>query len=363
MLFMHQTLFNNLNKETHILKFYSWIVRGLFSVEKWKEISELINNNIERLHLMRDQMKWDGHYDFVVIQHSRTIEFIKIAKHLSSLKQVCDDDLLYEYVRDNPNYYETGVLLYQLAKLFDIDTLIKRGHLLHDRYFGYTKHFYSIHIDCFDYLNSAAHFYNEGFDYYFERKEVKSYLEIMETTHWTEHKRVQGKDEVCYRNFREAYINLIFFVESFINSVGYHGYLSGVAKSNKDENQLIGIESINGKGFKNYSNLKQRIKNISRILGGQSLDCDREPYKTYLQDGVVLRNQYVHSSVDKPKMNISLEEWKNKCDLMIDEQCMGLVKDFWKACYPQAHFPIVIANSFDGNSFKGRPGKFYAEPN
>ncbi|TRW27119.1 hypothetical protein FMM05_00260 [Flavobacterium zepuense] len=359
---MHVTLHNSLSKDTFLLQFYGWIVRGLLSDVDRKAIYILINKNIERLQLMQDDLKWDGRYDLVIDQQAETQRFVSEAKKKLEFKQICDDKDISDYINNNPDFTVKGIILNDLRHLVNVDKALKRGHLLHDVYHGYPEHFYLFQVDCMDYMHSAAHFYNEGYDYYYQRKTIKNYSEIdINSIHWTEQKRIQPSDEVSFRNFREAHINLIFFVESFLNSVGYHAYLSGAGKNVDEENQLRGIESITRKGFKNYSNLKQRISNISRIVGGQALDCDQEPFSTYLQTSVELRNQYVHSSVDKPKIYQTLENWKEKCDKMIDTECMGLIRKFWQACYPTQPFPIIIANAFDGNSFKGRPGKFYAE--
>lgn len=360
---MHVILHNSLSKETFLLQFYGWLIRGLLSEEDRNAIHVLINKNIDRLQLMQDDFKWDGKYDLVIKLQAETQSLVNQAKEKLEFKQICDDKAICDYILNNPDYKVKGIILNDLKRLLNVDRALKRGHLLHDVYHGYPEQFYMFQVDCMDYIHSAAHFYNEGYDYYYKRKTIKNYSEIdFHSIHWTEQKRIQPSDEVSFRNFREAYINLIFFVESFINSVGYHAYLSGIGKDDDEDNQLRGIESIGKKGFKNYSNLKQRISNISRIVGGQALDCSLEPFSTYLQTSVELRNQYVHSSIDKPKIYQTLENWKEKCDKMIDTECMDMIKKFWHACYPTQHFPIVIANSFDGNSFKGRPGKFYAEP-
>ena len=56
-----------------------------------------------------------------------------------------------------------------------------------------------------------------------------------------------------YRNFRESFINLIFFVESFINSVGFDAFLNGIGKDVKETRKLKGIKSINQRnGFTSY---------------------------------------------------------------------------------------------------------------
>lgn len=162
-----------------------------------------------------------------------------------------------------------------------------------------------------------------------------------------------------FRNFREAYINIIFFIESFINSVGYDAFLGGKAQNKEEENHLKGIQSINTRnGFKKYSTFKQTIENISKILSGTSINTNLEPYKSYLNHSVELRNRYVHSSPDKGKIVLGLQDWKNKCDNMIDNDCFDFLNSFWISCYPTKSFPKVIFNVFWGNSFKGHQGKF-----
>lgn len=360
---MHATLHNDLSQETFLLQFYGWLARGKFKTEERKAMDNLIASNIERLHIMQDMLKWDGRYDLVMSQLMDTQEYIRLAKDKLQYQQKCEDRDICAYVHKHPDFAKTGIILNDLQHLLDMGPAFKRGYLLHDIYHGYPEEFYLFQVDCMDYLHSAAHFYNEGYDYFFKRKTIKDYSHAdMQAIHWAERKRLQSSDEVAFRNFREAYINLVFFVESFVNSVGYHAYLSGAGKDESENNQLRGIEKVSAKGFKNYSNLKQRLCNISKIVGGKAIDCEADPIKTYLKTSVELRNQYVHSSTDKPKIQMSLAGWKGKCDVMIDDSCMNIIQKFWKSCYPNTHFPIVIANSFHGNSFKGRPGKYYAEP-
>ena len=154
---------------------------------------------------------------------------------------------------------------------------------------------------------------------------------------------------------------MIFFIESFINSVGFDAYLDGKGESESDKNKLKGIENEKN-GRITYSTLKQRIKNISLILNGKSIDVGEEPFKTYLESSVELRNQYVHSSVTKGKILYGIEDWKRKCDEMIAHFCTDLLMKFWKACYPSKSFPVVIFNDLNGNSFKGHQGKYLAVP-
>ena len=42
---------------------------------------------------------------------------------------------------------------------------------------------------------------------------------------------------------------------------------------------------------------------------------------------------------------------------MIDKQCFEVLNTFWKGCYPEKQFPVVIYNELSSSSFKGRLGK------
>jgi len=312
--------------------------------------------------LMRND-KWDGRYDLVLELQFKTDSLIQQAKDSLKFKQICNDEDIAKYLNGNPDFFEKGIVLHDLSKLLDITSELKRGHFLHDVYHGYPEHYYQYQVDCLDYCYSAYHFYNEGYDYYHGRKVVRNYSEMdINSIPFTEQKRIQQADEVMLRNFREAYINLIFFVEGFINSVGYDAYLKGLAKNNiDDENRLKGF-TIRKENRKSYHQLRQKIEIIPFIINGTKVDCEIEPYQTYLKINVELRNTYVHSSPDKPKITFGFEDWKNKCDELIDGGCFQVMEAFWKTCYPAVHFPIVIFNTFYAASFKGRPSKMYAEP-
>ena len=333
---MHHALYEELRLKTFLLQFYCFLTRGYFNDNEIKRIDDLINLNIARLNLMRDDLKWDGRYDLVLNQTLESKDIIK-----------------------NPQFCGQGILLVDLKSLLNIESMFRNGYMLHDVFRGYPKeNLYSFQIDCIDYLFSASHFYNEAYDYYHNRKDIKYYDDKdFGEIHAFEMRRIQSKEEIMFRNFREAYINIIFFIESFINSVGIDAFLNGIAKTEDEENKLKGIESIK-KGWINYSKLKQRITNISGIINGIPIDTTKEPIKSYLDISVELRNQYVHSSTNKPKNRYTLEEWKIKCDEMINNKCFGVLNEFWKGCYPTKPFPKVIFNEFNGNCFKGHQGKF-----
>lgn len=357
---MHHTLYEQLRVSTFLLQFYDFLTRGFSTPQERKAIDDLIRLNIDRLELMKDTFNWDGRYDLVTEQLFKTKEHVEKAKGDLRFKQICDDIEIANYLTKNhKSFFESGILLNDLKNILDIDVLFRNGHMLHDIFCGYPeKNMYRYQVDCIDFLHSAAHFYNEAYDYYQDKKTINYDVRIDKNSPY-ELRRIQPKEEVMFRNFREAYINIIFFVESFINSVGYDAYLAGQAKTIDDEIQLKGIQSINPKnGFKRYSNLRQRIENISRIINATAIDVETDPYKSYLENSVELRNQYVHSSPEKGKILLGVEDWKNKCDKMINNECMGFLNSFWKDCYPTKTFPKVIFNIFCGNSFKGHQGKF-----
>jgi hypothetical protein len=359
---MHDALLNKLTINTYLLQFYGYLARGFFSGEELKEIDALIQKNIERIKLMRNDIEWDGQYDLAVNQLFKTETLIKRAKEDLKYEQICSDSDIAEFVQnDKGQFYSKGIQLFELKKLLNLEKLFRNGHMNHDVFLGYQeKHMFQFQIDCLDYLHSAAHFYNEAYDYYNNRKKIHTYDEI-DTSKLKpyEMRRIQPREEVIFRNFRESYINLIFFIESFINSVGFDAFLSGVGRDSDDELKLKGIQRINPRNnHPTYSSIKQRIKNFAKIIGGNSVDIEMEPYKSYFEDSVELRNQYVHSSPIKGKILYGINDWKNKCDEMIDNKCHELLKDFWHKCYPNKSFPKVIFNVFHGNSFKGHQGKY-----
>lgn len=328
-------------------------------MEEILNIERLINLNIDRLELMKS-LEWDGRYDLVVNQIAQTEDLINTAKGKLPFKQIGQDNIIADYIETNfDDFFEYGIQLKDLREILDISILFRNGYMLHDVYNGYVdEYLYRFQIDCVDFVHSAAYFYNEAYDYYEGNKEV---VNRSVNNKKFENKRIQQEGEIMFRNFREAYINMIFFIESFINSVGFNAYLEGKANNDVDEYQLKGIEKISNKGFKSYSNLSQKIRNISRILNSTSLNVEDEPFKSYLKSNVELRNQYVHSSPEKGKILLSMDDWKDKCDRMIKDECMTLLLAFWKGCYPDRHFPKVIFNCFFGNSFKGHQGRFVSE--
>ena len=356
---MHYPLHAELKIKTCLLQFYCYLASSYFTKEELTEVDALISFNVEQLKLVND-IAWDGRYDVVfhkIIESNQIIERAKV--HLK-LKQIGRDEDIADFVIHTPEFMERGIILNDLRALLNIEHFFRNGHMAHDTYYGYPeKDLFKFGVDCLDYLHSAAYFYNEAFDYYHQRKQVSPYEATdYATKHSSELKRIQTGEEVMFRNFRESFINLIFFTESFINSVGIDASLRGIAQNPDDENKLKGIGSPNKNGYTSYLTLRQRMEHTSRIISGVALDTKQDPIHSYLQVSAELRNQYVHSSANKPKNYFSLEDWKQRCDEMISHECFAVLEAFWSGCYPNLMFPKVIYNAFHGTSFKGFQGSF-----
>jgi hypothetical protein len=358
---MHNKLHKELSIQTALLQFYCFLTRGFFDKKIVREYFEYGNENIEKIHNMTDPIKWDGRYDVIIERISETKKIVQTAKSFFKHKQHSSDEKIAEFMHNHSSFYEDGIMLNDLKDILEIDNILENGYMLHDHFMGYPeKELFQYRIDCIDFLYSSSYFYNEGLDLLNNRKSILTYSEInLKDIPPEEVKRIQTKEEAMYRNFREAFINLIFFVESFINSVGFDAFLNGIGKDIKEARKLKGIKSINSKnGFTSYLSLKEKIAEYSKIISGKKLDTEIQPFKDYIDECVSIRNKYVHSSPEKGNLKISLDEWKLKCDNMIDNIVFDVINSFWKGCYPKKRFPAVIFNAFSGNSFKGRSGKY-----
>ncbi|MFC4634471.1 hypothetical protein ACFO3O_11170 [Dokdonia ponticola] len=355
---MHYELHKELSIQTALLQFYCFLTRGFFSETEFISHFDYGNENIEQIHNMANPEKWNGDYSVIINRISKTKEIVIEAKSYLKWSQICPDEKIAEFMNQNPDFYEDGISVKDLNEIFEISEVLENGYMFHDSFHGYPKkHLYRYGVDCLDFLYSASYFYNEGFDYFNNRLTKKSFAEMNKLPS-AEMKRIQSKEEMMFRSFRESFINFIFFVESFINSVGYDAYLKGKGTDETEKNKLKGIKSVNQRnGFKTYLSMRDKIKEYSRIISGTELDINNDIFKNYINDCVELRNQYVHSSPAKGKIKISLDEWKRKCDLMIDKQCFEVLETFWDGCYPEKQFPVIIFNELNASSFKGRLGK------
>ena len=260
---LHKYQVDELRRNTLVMQFYASLIKGKLSDIEKKIFLKLEEDNIERLKKFINPSEWDGRYDLAFIQNQETITFIsKIRNYLTVFKQAATDNEIAEFITKNPNFFKVGISIEQLNKYGNIDILLKRGHFFHDYYKGFAENNYleNSQCDCLDYLYSAIFYYNEGYDLFHGRKVIEppTQDEVMRLPAF-EFKRIHDNDEVKYRSFRESFINLILFVESFINAVGYDAYLRGLAKNLNEENNLKGINSVNLKnGYKKYSNFREK---------------------------------------------------------------------------------------------------------
>ena len=359
---MDKELQETLSIRTFVMQFYFYLARGFFTAEETDAYRKLNDENVNTILRMKNPSLCDDKYLDTSNLIEQTDVILQKAKGFLSYKQKATDIEIAIFLHAHPELFLEGITLHSLRNLLHIDVLFKNGYMLQDVFMGYPeKNMYMFLIDCLDYVHSAAHFYNEGYDYYHVKKTIKTYKDIRQAGAGKfEHTRIQLEDEVMMRNFREAYINIILYIECFINSVGYDGYLSGASASTGDQLKLRGIQGTRSNGRYNYSSLTNKIENISRIIGGSAIDVSIEPYASYLAQDVELRNSHVHSSPDKPKKHFSIEGWKQKCDEMIETKCQLILNAFWNACYRSKPFPRVIFNAFHGNAFKGIQHKMVA---
>lgn len=360
---IHEGLFADLSIKTFVMQFYRCLTPGYFSKEEAESANRVNDRSVEKLQQMKDPLKWDGNYKVVISLLGEISAIAMKAKSFLQYRQICSDRAIADYLVNHPEFFSWGIDLNSLRNILDIDVLFRNGYMLHNIFLGYPKRdMYSFAIDCLDYVHSASYFYNEAYDLYHNNKLIRDYSNVpADQIGKFEFTRIQTREEAMFRNFREAYINIILFIESFINSVGYDAYLAGRGSTPGEGLKLKGIQGTRANGKYNYSTLVNKIENISQIVGGTKIDVADEPYATYLDEDVSLRNSYIHSKPADQQPRFTFEDWKRKCDDFIGTNCQLILDAFWKACYPARPFPIVIFNAFHGNSFKGIQHKMMAE--
>lgn len=277
-------------------------------------------------------------------------------------RQICTDDYIIafwkKYSHSNKILRVEGIRFHELATIFDIADFLKNGYFLQDVFCGYqSKGRYEYKSDCLDILDSAIYYYNEAYDHETGNKKVVDYSQI-ETSSIKPHefKRIYSADEVVYKNYREAYINLLFFIESFINSIGYNAILEPNSFTTDQVNRLQGFRLAPKNNRILYSNISQKIEDISVIISGNKIDLTKHPFVDYIKQEVEIRNKYIHSSPfeEKEKMNYSRINWKQKAiDVINGFAIESLLMKLWSHCYPSRKFPAFIYNGFYLGTFKG----------
>ena len=176
---MHQTLFEELSIKTFVMQFYHWLSRGFFTEDETRSFEKLNDESVNKLQQMKNPSIWNGSYDFIFSLISQTDAVIIKGKNFIKYKQICSDKEIAIYLANNLSIFQKGIDLKSLRPILDIEVMFRNGYMLHDVFWGYPeKDMYSFQIDCLDYVYSAAHFYNEGYEYFNNKKQIKTYNEI-----------------------------------------------------------------------------------------------------------------------------------------------------------------------------------------
>lgn len=348
-----------------ISQFYYSLFAGNYSSEVLKEYIEIEETGIFKLEVLKYHPNFS--IDFISELDSR---LVKIKTHFvekSFFKQIGSDNELIEFwrkYRNNEKQREIrldGIRLYDLAKLFDITEHLKMGFFLQDLFCGYqSKDYFEYRSDCLDILNSAIYYFNEAYDYEIGNKTVFTYNQIdVDKLRTHEFKRIYTAEEVAYKNYRESYINILFFIEAFINAIGYNAILEPNTYSQEQINKLHGFSLAKKNDRIIYSNISTKLQDISTIISGVPIDLRQSPYCDYIKSEVEIRNKYIHSAPheEKEKLNYSRINWKDKCHFLIESFAIKILEAIWTQCYPQRNFPPYIFNGFYMGTFKGFQSK------
>jgi hypothetical protein len=350
-----------LSGNIYYCQFYYFVFHGLYEADVLKEYIEIEEAGIKLL-----SRGSNTEYDLLTSTNERLLKIKECFIKDACFKQKCTDEHLAsfwkKYTHSNKALRVEGIRFHELSIIFDITDFLKNGFFLHDVFCGYqSKGKYEYRSDCLDILDSAIYYYNEAYDHETGNKKVLDYSQIETSTIKTyEFKRIYSAEEVTYKNYREAYINLLFFVESFINSIGYNAILEPNSFSVDEVNRLQGFKIAQKNSRVIYSNISQKIDDIAFIISGNKIDLTKYPFVDYIKQEVEIRNKYIHSSPfeEKEKLNYSRINWKQKAiDLINGFAIEALTMKLWTHCYPQRRFPAFIFNGFYLGTFKGFQSK------
>jgi hypothetical protein len=342
-------------------QFYYFVFHGLYEPEILKEYIEIEKKGIQLLMLNSNVQN-----DTIHLLNERLLIIKKCFIKDACFKQKCADEYLVsfwkKYSNSNKILRVEGIRLHELSIIFDITDFLKNGYFLQDVFCGYqSKGRYEYRSACLDILDSAIYYYNEAYDHETGNKKVVDYSQIeTNSIKMNEFKRIYSAEEVVYKNYRETYINLLFFIESFINSIGYNAILEPNCFSADEVNRLQGFKIAQKNNRIIYSNISQKIEDISFIISGSKIDLTKYPFVDYIKQEVEIRNKYIHSSPfeEKEKINYSRINWKQKAiDLINGFAIESLLMKLWSHCYPQRRFPPFVFNGFYLGTFKGFQSK------
>lgn len=345
------------SRTIYYCQFYYFIFHGLYEHDILKEYIEIEEKGIQLLSLNSNIQN-----DTIHLLNERLSSIKKYFVKDACFKQKCTDEYLIsfweKYSHSNKNIRVEGIRFHELAIIFDITDFLKNGYFLQDVFCGYqSKGRYEYKSDCLDILNTAIYYYNEAYDHETGNKKVVDYSQIETgTIKLNEFKRIYSAEKVVYKNYREAYINLLFFIESFINSIGYNAILEPNSFSTDQLNRLQGFRVASKNNRVIYSNISQKIEDIALIISGKKIDLTKYPFVEYIKQEVEIRNKYIHSSPfeEKEKMNYTRINWKQKSIDLINEFAIeSLLMKLWSHCYPKRNFPAYVYNGFYLGTFKG----------
>lgn len=279
-------------------------------------------------------------------------------------EQHSSDEILIQVFRKNfDEFFSKGIILFELNKVVELTNFLKYGHFFQN-YMMTDRSQNQVRCAVAEFLENAQYFYNEAWKYYNEKKKIeKPNSDDFLKTPELERSRFHSESEITVRFFKEAFINLILFVESFINAVGYDAFLQGIYSSDEEKLNLQG-QYTNNKQIK-FLSIKNKLKTIPKIINknlGNELDPNSEPYKTYFENFVDLRNSYMHTSPSKGSTWFSPLDWMSKNDILIDNNCFQVIEGFWKACYPNKSFPLYLKVIYYSDGFVGRQKKYFPHP-
>lgn len=346
-----------------LCQLYYFLFNGIYQPELRDEYIKIEEEGIFKLEILKANPNFSSELIGNLNDRLNQVKAQFIAQ--SPYRQKCGDDDLIQFWRTyslNQKILRVdGIRLYDFLTLFDITDFLRNGYFLQDLFCGYQAGGdYEYKSDCLDILNSAIYYYNEAYDYENGLKVVLDYSQIdADKLKCYEMKRIYTAEEVTFKNYREAYINLLFFIEAFINSVGYNAILESNSYTPEQINRLHGFSLSKRNNRILYSNISKKMEDIAFIISGIKIDLNQSPYKDYVKSEVEIRNKYIHSSPydEKVKLNYTRINWKDKCLILIETFTLEILEAFWKHCYPKRNFPPYIFNGFCMGTFKGFQSK------
>jgi len=143
---------------------------------------------------------------------------------------------------------------------------------------------------------------------------------------------------------RLTIISFYSFIESFVNSIGY-SYL----KRNFDNLTDKDKEILSGFKKGKFLQLKSKIENFQKIIRQDNqaiivvsdINQIQEPFKSFFDNYVELRNSSVHYSPMKERIWLKPHDWFKKAQ-EFSKISIKVALEFWTACFPELNKPDYI---------------------